>query len=145
MGYGSSIVVGCGIILKCGLDPTLLWLWYRPGATALIRPLSWELPCAKGVHLKRKKCKKKNYKCKQKSFYFLPSNLDCFNLFFLTNFSGYNFLYYVGKEWWVHTDFVCIFSRETFKPSPLNRMFAVDFFNMTFIVFAIGICINFIG
>ena len=23
-------------------DPALLWLWYRPAAVALIRPLAWE-------------------------------------------------------------------------------------------------------
>ena len=34
-----------------GLDPMLLWLWpwYRPAATALIRPLAWELPYNAGV------------------------------------------------------------------------------------------------
>jgi len=31
----------------------LLWLWYRPSATALIQPLAWELPHAMGVALKR--------------------------------------------------------------------------------------------
>ena len=29
-----------------GWDPTLLWLWYSLAATALIRPLAWELPYA---------------------------------------------------------------------------------------------------
>ena len=27
-------------------DPELLWLWCRPSATALIRPLAWEAPYA---------------------------------------------------------------------------------------------------
>ena len=27
-------------------DPVLLWLWGRPAAAALIRPLAWELPHA---------------------------------------------------------------------------------------------------
>ena len=36
------------------LDPTLLWLWYRPAAVALIRPLAWEPPCAMGEALKSK-------------------------------------------------------------------------------------------
>ena len=31
----------------------LLWLWCRPAATALIRPLAWEPPCAMSVALKR--------------------------------------------------------------------------------------------
>jgi len=39
-------------------DPVLLWLWCRPEATALIRPLAWEPPYAAGVALKREKKKK---------------------------------------------------------------------------------------
>ena len=34
-------------------DPTLLWLWCRPEATALIWPLAWETPYAMGEALKR--------------------------------------------------------------------------------------------
>ena len=34
-------------------DPALLWLWCRPAAVALIRPLAWEPPYAAGVALKR--------------------------------------------------------------------------------------------
>ena len=30
----------------------LLWLWCRPRAAALIRPLAWELPYATGMALK---------------------------------------------------------------------------------------------
>ena len=37
-----------------GLDPALLWLWRRPAATAPIRPLAWESPCAMGTALKKK-------------------------------------------------------------------------------------------
>ena len=33
-------------------DLALLWLWRRPAATALIRPLAWEPPYAKGAALK---------------------------------------------------------------------------------------------
>ena len=36
-------------------DPTLPWLWYRPAAAALIRPLAQKLPYAARVALKRKK------------------------------------------------------------------------------------------
>ena len=36
-------------------DPVLLWLWCRPAAAALIRPLAWELPFATGVALKKDK------------------------------------------------------------------------------------------
>ena len=36
-------------------------MWCRPAATALIRPLVWEPPCAGGVALeKKKKGKKEN-------------------------------------------------------------------------------------
>ena len=36
-------------------DPVLLWLWYRPAATALIQPLAWEPPYASDVALKKTK------------------------------------------------------------------------------------------
>ena len=44
--------MSCGVGHRCGLDPTLLWLWCRP---ALIRSLAWELPYASGVALKGQK------------------------------------------------------------------------------------------
>ena len=40
-------------------DPALLWLWCRPAATALPRPLAWELPYATSAALKSRKKKKK--------------------------------------------------------------------------------------
>ena len=46
MSYG----VGC----RCTSDLEL-WLWCRPLALALIRPLAWELPCVTHVALKSKK------------------------------------------------------------------------------------------
>ena len=39
-------------------DPSLLWLWCRPAATASIQPLSLELPYAVGAALKRPPPKK---------------------------------------------------------------------------------------
>ena len=43
------------------LGSRLLWLWCRPVATVLIRPLAWEPPYAVGVALeKTKRPKKKN-------------------------------------------------------------------------------------
>ena len=33
----------------------LLWLWCRPAATAPIRPLAWEPPCAAGAALEEAK------------------------------------------------------------------------------------------
>ena len=46
-------------------DLVLLWLWCRPAGTALIRPLAWKLPYAKGAVLKRPKKKKKKKKKKK--------------------------------------------------------------------------------
>ena len=50
--------MSCGIGHRCGLDPTLLWLWSRPAAAAPFPLLAWELPYAVGVALKSKKKKK---------------------------------------------------------------------------------------
>ena len=48
---------------KCGLDLALRWLWHRPGATALIRPLAWEPPYATGAAQRNgKKTKKQTNK-----------------------------------------------------------------------------------
>jgi len=47
--------MSCGIRHRCGLDPTLLWLWCRLAAAVSIRPLAWELPYAKGAVLKKQK------------------------------------------------------------------------------------------
>ena len=55
MGYGSSIAVSCGVGHRRGSDVALLWLWCRPAAAALIRPLAWEPPYAPSAALKRKK------------------------------------------------------------------------------------------
>ena len=35
-GQGCGVAVSCAIGGRCGLDPTLLWLWCRPVAMALI-------------------------------------------------------------------------------------------------------------
>ena len=43
---------------RSSLDPGLLWLWFRPGAVALIQPLAWELPCAALAALRKKERKK---------------------------------------------------------------------------------------
>ena len=50
--------MSCGVGHRLGSDPVLLWLWRRPTATAPIRPLAWEPPCAAGAALE--KAKKKN-------------------------------------------------------------------------------------
>ena len=51
--------LSCGVGHRCSSDLALLWLWYRPGATAPIWPLAWEALYAVGVALKRQKKKKK--------------------------------------------------------------------------------------
>ena len=51
--------MSCGAGHRCGSDLALLWLWHRPAATALIRPLAWEPPYAMGVDLKRQNKKQK--------------------------------------------------------------------------------------
>ena len=47
--------MNCGVGHRCGSDMALLWLWHRPAATALIRPLAWEPPYALGAAQKRQK------------------------------------------------------------------------------------------
>ena len=46
---GSGTAMSYGVGCRCGLDPPFLWLWCRPTAAALIRPLAWELPYAESV------------------------------------------------------------------------------------------------
>ena len=43
--------MSCGVGHRCGLDLTLLWLWQRSAAAALIQPLVWEPPYAMGAAL----------------------------------------------------------------------------------------------
>ena len=50
--------MSCGVGHRHGSDLVLLWLWCRLAATALIRPLAWEPPCAAGAALKRQKKQK---------------------------------------------------------------------------------------
>ena len=57
--------MSCGIGCRHASDPTLLWLWRRPAATALIRPLAWEPPNAMGVALEKTKRQKTNKQTKQ--------------------------------------------------------------------------------
>ena len=63
-----GLAMSCGIGRRCSLDLALLWLWCRPAATAPIRPLAWEPPCATGAALEKgKKTKKKKKKQKAKN------------------------------------------------------------------------------
>jgi len=55
--------MSCGVGCRCSSDPTLLWLWRRPVATAPIRPLAWDPPYAMGSAQENgKKTKKKKKK-----------------------------------------------------------------------------------
>ena len=48
-----------GVGHRFSLDLALLWMWYKPVATALIQLLAWEPPYAVGMTLKRQKRKEK--------------------------------------------------------------------------------------
>ena len=54
VGYHSGVAMSCGLGCQHGLDSTLLWLWWRLAATALIRPLAWERPYPAPETLKKK-------------------------------------------------------------------------------------------
>ena len=51
--------MSCGVSHRLGSDPTLLWLWRRPVATAPFGPLAWEPPYAEGVAQEMAKRQKK--------------------------------------------------------------------------------------
>ena len=51
--------MSCGVGCRHGSDPALLWLWHRPVAAALTRPLACEPPYAVGVALEKAKKKEK--------------------------------------------------------------------------------------
>jgi len=46
--------MSCGVGRRRGLDPTLLWLWCRPAAVALIRFWAWESPYAEAASLEKR-------------------------------------------------------------------------------------------
>ena len=58
-----------------GSDLVLLWLWRRPVATVLIRPLAWEPPYDVGCSPKRQK-DKKNCKNKRQLFQDMEKNIS---------------------------------------------------------------------
>ena len=61
--------MSCGVGHRHGLDPTLLWLWRGPAATALIPPLAWEPPYASGAALEKAKRQKKKKKIEEALYY----------------------------------------------------------------------------
>ena len=52
--------MSCGVVCRRSSDPALPWLWRRPVATAPIRPLAWEPPCAEGEALEKAKRQNNN-------------------------------------------------------------------------------------
>ena len=54
--------MSCGVGHRHGSDPDLLWLWHRPAAVALTRPLAWERQYAVTADLENQKKKKKKRK-----------------------------------------------------------------------------------
>ena len=58
--------MSCGVGHRHSLYLALLWLWCRPAAAALIRPLAWEPPYAMGEALKKTRDKKKKKKKKER-------------------------------------------------------------------------------
>ena len=61
----SGLRIRHGVGRRHGSDPTLLWLWRRLVATALIGPLAWEPPYAAHVALEKQKDQKKKKKKKK--------------------------------------------------------------------------------
>lgn len=53
-----GVAVSCGLSHRCSSGPVLLWLWRRLAPVARIQPLAWELPCAAGAALKKKRKKR---------------------------------------------------------------------------------------
>ena len=58
VGYRPDVAMSYNVGHRHRSDPTLLWLWCRLSAVALIRPLAWELPYAAGAAIKSEKRKK---------------------------------------------------------------------------------------
>ena len=50
--------MSCGVSCRHGSDLAWMWVWRRPGAAALIRPLAWEPPYATGAALEKAKRQK---------------------------------------------------------------------------------------
>ena len=53
------MAMSCGVGCRRGSDPALLWLWHRPAAIVLIRPLALEPPHAAGAAQEMAKRQKK--------------------------------------------------------------------------------------
>ena len=53
---------------RCDLDPSWLWLWWRPAAIALIPPLAWEPPYPAKAALKSKQQQQTRQRAKSDAF-----------------------------------------------------------------------------
>ena len=78
--------MSCGVGRRGSSDLALLWLWYRPVATALIPPLAWEPPYTTEVALKMAKETKKRKRKQEGKCYHGNSGSSS-----LQNFSGRGF------------------------------------------------------
>ena len=61
--------MSCGVGRRHSLDAELLWLWRRPAATTLIRPLAWEPPYA--VEAAQKMAKRQKKKKRKKEMFLM--------------------------------------------------------------------------
>ena len=59
--------MSCGVAQRRDSDPTLLWLWRKPVATALIRPLAWEPPYAMGAAQEKAKRQQQQKKAEEET------------------------------------------------------------------------------
>ena len=80
--------MSCGVGRRCSSDLALLWLWYRPVATAPIGPPAWEPPYTTGVALKRQKDKIKNKNKNDDQFEREPVHETVGGCFFLEKEAG---------------------------------------------------------
>ena len=76
----SLIAVSYGVGQGRGSDPALLWLWGRPAATALIRPLAWETPSATGAALEKAKRQNKQKRNLEACFKIFSRIFICLNV-----------------------------------------------------------------
>ena len=85
-------------------DLALLWLWRRLAATAPIRLLTWELPYAAGVALKRQKTKTQKHCWQILPFPALEITVQLFlkgwkpDLILFSSFQCYSYMKYYGMK-----------------------------------------------
>ena len=85
----------CGVGCRHDSDPTFLWLWHRPEATALIWPLVWEPPYAMRAALGKAKRQKKKKKKKDSVLLWLQKN----KMYVLNQHVHGNFIFWQFNFW----------------------------------------------